>query len=255
MKTNCNNIAIRGARSGRFSSAGNLTRASGSGRASKIGIATLLTAAAIGATAFIALPQQMAPLAHYVLAGNRAPECVRTVVFRDESGSMVAFANARATAMQRLVAWSKQPQTLRATDELAIIDFASEGKVAESTTPIRSMESRIPASRSVEPASTSFSAGILAMRSLPVTKCRTSIIALSDGEIAPLTSAAKSELTREGVASVALVLPGDLPVPPVWSTAFPYGVTVEAPADDGNMTANAIATALADSVGQRLVTR
>ncbi len=256
MKTNRNNIAIRPTRSGRMASAGRLTSADGSVRARRIGLAVLLTVAAIVATAFVLRPPHVIlPLTHYVLSGARAPGCVRTVVFRDESGSMAAFAGARGIAMKQLVVWSKQPHTLRGTDELAIIDFAAKAKVAESTKTIRAISSAIPASRSVDPTGTSFSAAIMAMKSLPATTCRTSIIAVSDGVIAPLTKSAVTELRREGVSNVALVLPGELQVPAVWSSAFPYGVSMKAPADNPGETATAIATALADSVGQRMVTR
>jgi hypothetical protein len=256
MKTNHNNIAIRSTRSRRMASAGSLTSADGSVRNRRIGLGVLLLIAALLATAFVLRPPHVIlPLTHYVLSGARSPECVRTVVFRDESGSMAAFAGARSVAMKQLVTWSKQPQTLRPTDELAIIDFAALGKVAESTKTIKAVSTAIPASKSVDPTGTSFSAAILAMKSLPATKCRTSIIAVSDGEIAPLTGAAVTELRSQGVSNVALVLPGDLSVPAVWSNAFPYGVSMKAPANDAGQTATAIATALADSVGQRMVTR
>ena len=244
-----------GSARGRMSSPGRLSDGVFASRTKWAALASLLVAAIIAAALILISVQPPAPLAHYVLAGYRAPGCVRTVVFRDESGSMVQFASARADALKDLVKWSKQPHTLRSTDELAIIDFAGKGKVAESTKTVSKLRTAIPAAKSVDSSNTSFSAGILAMRSLPATKCRTSVIALSDGEIAPLTAAARTELAHAGVSNVALVLPTVMPVPSVWANAFPYGISVEAPAGNSSKTATAVATALAASMGQRMVAR
>lgn len=198
---------------------------------------------------------QSAPLADYVLAGARSPACVRIVVLRDQSGSMVGFEAARESAMQQLVEWGTSPDTLRADDELAIIDFAGDGQVALSTVRFSAASTSIPSNAALVLDSTEISAAVMAMRDLPDTVCSTGLIALSDGLIAPLDAAARAELTAQGVSHVALILPGDMPAPIEWTADFPSSQVSVASADDADVTARAVGEAVAATVGQRLERR
>jgi hypothetical protein len=200
------------------------------------------------------LPQPEGRLEEYVLTGERSPACVRTVVLRDQSGSMVGFEVARDGAMAQLASWSREPDTLRADDEIAIIDFAAGAAVAHTATAIADLPDGV-AAMPLASDSTELGEAIALLATLPATTCSTSLIALSDGAITPLSDQARSGLAAAGVTHVALVLPIDGQAPAEWVEAFPYGLVVAAPADDADRTANAVARAVASSVGQRLERR
>ncbi len=195
-----------------------------------------------------------APLAAYVLAGPRSPACVRIVVIRDQSGSMTAFQAARDDAMRQLVSWSASTHTLRATDSLAIVDFAGDGKVALSTTPIRSV-GPIPGDAATNPDGSDLNAAIEAVATLPTSTCRTSLIVLSDALVTGLDSTARAALTSSGVTNVALILPGHLSVPDLWKHDFPYADVFVSSGSDPDLTARSVAQAVAHSVGQRMEKR
>lgn len=195
------------------------------------------------------------PLASFVLTGERSPACVRTVVFRDQSGSMSGFEAARDAAMTALVAWSGTPDTMRPSDELAIIDFAADSVLALPTRPLIDPGRGIPSNGVVDTTGTDISQGIVLLGQLQPTLCNTSLIVLSDGLIDPLNAAARSTLSAQNVTNVALILPGPMDAPDVWKSAFPYSTGEEASASDPNQTARAVASAMAASVDQRLEKR
>lgn len=254
MRTGFRTIRVRRGTAGRFASGGSF---SSSNERSRWWWALLLlvpVAAMIVAAAGIEADRNE-PLASFVLTGERSPACLRTVVFRDQSGSMSGFEISRDSAMTQLVAWSAAPGTMRGTDELAIIDFAADSAIALETRPIADPGQGIPPSAVTDADGTDLSQGIALMRQLPPTVCHTSLVVLSDGLIDPLTIDARKMLAAQNVTDVALILPGSMIVPDVWKSAFPYGISQEASASDPNQTARAVAATMAASVGQRLEKR
>lgn len=235
----------------RLTRGGRLTNSRLAGRRRWAFLALLAIASLL---AFAFFSQAPTRLADYVLAGERSPACVRTVVLRDQSGSMVGFEAVRETVMQQIVVWSTAPETLRADDEFAIIDFAEDGIVALPTTTVAELDTKIPGNTTTS-GDTDLGAGILAMRSLPGTNCHTSLVVLSDGLISALTAEDREELESQAVTHVTLVLPAAGGAPPEWSSQLPYSAVVAASASDADQTARAVAGALATSVDQRLERR
>lgn len=254
MKTRSDSVRLRAAAGSGLSRGGGLTSADQPSPLRRLWL-LLLPAALIAALLWWQGVERSEPLASYALAGDRAPACLRTVVLRDQSGSMAQYATAREQAMQQLVDWGTAGGTLRATDELAIIDFGEDAAVTMATRVIGNVAAAIPPSATIDTGGTSLAAALLAMEQLPPTTCQTSIIALSDGQTSTVPAAALQSLATQGVTSAALVLPGPMAVPEAFSDALPYAITVEAPADDPNRTARAVAEAMAASVNQRLERR
>lgn len=251
MHTTRQSVSLRSTSPAKFGSGGQLTNS----RLATTGRWALLPLLLIaGFIAFLVFTQRPTSLADYALVGARSPACVRTVVLRDQSGSMSGFEAARESAMQQLIEWSTAPDTLRPDDELAIIDFADNGVVALPTATVESLGTTIPGDQSAS-GGTELGAGILAMKTLPTTECTTSLIVLSDGFIPPLSGEAENELTAQGITHVALVLPAAGGAPAEWRSEFPYAIVVAASASDADQTAQAVGEALAVSVGQRLERR
>lgn len=254
MKTTRRTIRLSPHRSSRFGRGGRFTtsRQPSPRRALWLLLLPLLAAAVV--VALIA-HQRTEPLSSLVLVGDRSPACVRTVVLRDQSGSMAGYELAREAAMQQIVRWGSGEDTLRSNDELAIIDFAAQGSVALPTTTVEKASTSIPGNAVTDLGGSTIGSGILAMSALPSTDCVTSLVVLSDSHVTSLTSAEKEELVRQGVAHIALILPGDMGVGSEWSKDFPTSLVLRASAADPGLTAIAVGEAIAASVDQRLERR
>ncbi|TDV40130.1 hypothetical protein [Actinophytocola oryzae] len=194
----------------------------------------------------------------YVLNGPRGPRCVRVVVGMDVSGSMQSFAQPRNQALTQLVVWSREPRTLRKTDELAVVDFAFDA--ATRSTPR-------PAHDGIDSTTTSTSDGTATLlrplleqvATFPASKCDTELLLLSDAQLSdlPKTSGDGNDLlNRYGIHDIRLLVPSDgISVPQEWNVAFPSASPEVFDGTDPDSTAIAFGHTLADLVGQRLEPR
>ena len=252
MRTTPRGLRTRPGTRGSLTKAGSLTSARHSTRARWAWLLTLPLVAALIAGLWIVTTQPH-PLNDYTLTGARSPACLRVIVIRDQSGSMRGYETARDAAMQALIQWSAKPDTLRPDDELAILDFGGTAAVALTTTTLQSLHATTsPPATVVDPSGSDINTAIALLPQLPATTCHTSLIVLSDGLIGPLTDDTRTRLSQHQVTNLTLILPDTTTVPAQWDTAFPYGTTLNAPANDSNQTSIAVAQAIASSTNQEL---
>ncbi|POH59668.1 hypothetical protein C3B59_17400 [Cryobacterium zongtaii] len=241
---------------GRLSRSGQLASATiGRGRRWPIVLAVFVPLLLLGLLGAALVPKAASPLADFLLDGPRSPGCVRLVLLRDQSGSMVEHAAAREEATERLLEWVVQPEVLRGDDEVAVIDWAGSAVVALPATRVSELSGDVPGTRSGLSDGTDVTVGIDAAAEMPLTNCRVAFVFLTDGFSEPVDTAAAQAMRDIGVASVATIVPSGVGLADTWARDFPYGLvrTVEAGAADRN--AAAIAEALGAATGQRLAQR
>jgi hypothetical protein len=258
MRTHKNRVAITRSSPGRLAGPGSLATASiGDGRRWPAIAAALALLLLIGALVLLlTLLAAPAPaLADYRLDGDRAPGCLRVVVLRDQSGSMVDHALAREQAMSQFAAWVVEPDVLRADDELAVVDWASGAALALPVTTVGNLSGDAPSTATVLSDGTDVNAAVGALAALPVSACEVAVVFLTDGLSERLTDDSRRLLTEARVTSVTTIVPAGLSVPAEWRHDFPYGSEVAVSADDFDGNARAIAEVVAASTGQRLAER
>lgn len=241
---------------GRLSGSGRLASATiGRGRRWPLVVGLLGPVLILGLIAASLLPKPTLPLADYRLDGARSPGCIRLVLLRDQSGSMVEHASAREEATEQLLSWVAQPEVLRLDDEVAVVDWAGSASIALPATRVGELSGDVPGTMSGLSSGTDVNAAIEAAAGMASTACRTALVFLTDGASEPVHDPAAQTMTDIGVTSVATIVPSGVGLSDAWSRDFPYGLvrTVEAGAADSN--ARAIAEALGAATGQRLVDR
>lgn len=186
------------------------------------------------------------------LVGERGPGCVRVVIASDESGSMREFIAPRDQALAQLLSWS--PGNLRSDDELAVLAFSGDTFVAMAPTQIA--EHPVLGSTPGPTNGTSLSGLIATTRTLPASRCTTSLILLSDGKFLDMPNAAgatRDELRDVGIDKLFLLVPGkDIEIEPTWNTVFPYAPPLVFDGTDPDKTGLAFGGTLAGITGQRL---
>jgi hypothetical protein len=240
---------------GRLGGVGAL-RDPGSGRlgAALAGFVLLL----LGALALVVIPpiadraEAQNDLTRLVLVGARNLTCQRVVVLLDQSGSMTEYAQVRDDAMATLAAWA--PENLRADDQLAVVRWADTATIDVPPTEVGSLT---PSSLAVGTGDvgggTSLDPSIEQVASMGETSCRTSLVYVSDGQIAE-TSAARLEpaIRASGIDRIGLILPNSTSAPEYWLGLFPYSDVFHADPDDPRQTARALGEAMATATGQQL---
>ncbi|WP_439663855.1 hypothetical protein ACSHWB_21855 [Lentzea sp. HUAS TT2] len=194
----------------------------------------------------------------YQLDGPRGPTCLRLAIAMDVSGSMAEYAAARDSALVQLRQWATEKNTLRADDEMAIVDFAGGAITRLPPTPVA--HSTIAPNGSVPDGNNTLLRPMLdEIGKLPVSSppCDTVLLLLSDAQLAdlPPDSAAGAALLRQaGVHDIRFLVPGDgIDVPAEWSRAFPSAPPIRFDGLDDKETALTIGKTIAELTRQRLV--
>ncbi len=237
-----------------------LAQASGRRRAvaAPLVLALLLGVAAWQMADDLATSSSDGSILSYALEGPRGHVCLRLAIGMDVSGSMADFSHARDSALDQLQQWARRPNTLRADDEIAIVDFAFEAKTRLPPTPVA--DSSVTAQQPVDDGNATLVRPMLeAVAALPVSSpaCDTVLILLSDAQVSDLpgTPAEGAEMLRNsGVHDVRLLVPGEaIEVPNVWTRAFPGAPPLRFDGLDGEETALTIGKTIAELTRQRLV--
>ncbi|MET9290191.1 hypothetical protein [Nocardia beijingensis] len=193
-------------------------------------------------------------LAGWVLEGTRPTSCLRLIIGMDVSGSMNKFAAARDAALAQLQQWATMPHTLRADDEMAVVDFALTA--ATRFPPMPAASSPLLSAAPTEDGRDTLIAPLLERtREFPsVPGCEVVLLLLSDAIVAdlPPDPAAGRKLMREnGIHDVRLLVPGyEINVPDGWDAAFPDSPPIRFDGLDPDETALAIGRTIADLTGQ-----
>ena len=245
----------------RFRGAGGLARAGvlrspGAGRvAAALSVALLALLAAAAAAVVPGILDRTAAgddLTRQELVGARGPTCQRVVVLLDQSGSMTDYAQVRVDAMETLAGWA--PANLRGDDQIAVVDWADSAAVRTAPTDVRALAQWDPtANASNVGGGTSVMPAVEQAAGLDDTGCRTTLVFISDGQVADGSTTRLNEMLRDaGIDGVSLVLPNATPVPDHWMSLFPYSKTFQADPLNPGQTARALGQAVASATGQQL---
>lgn len=185
------------------------------------------------------------------LAGARGPGCLRLVIASDLSGSMADLQEPRDRAVAQLLGWA--PANLRANDELALVSFAGDARTNLAPTPVDRLTAPVPDAPGAN--STRLTPLLGAVRAFPDTRCRTALLILGDGVFEDLPGSetdATASLFAAGVDEIALLVPGQTEVSPVWRERYPASPPRVFDGRDPDATGLAIAEQLARFTGQQL---
>lgn len=217
----------------------------------------LIAVLALGGCWLVSLPEpvdQPDTLESYVLEGPRSPACLRMVIGTDVSGSMSDYAAARDSALAQLQHWATLPQTLRADDEMTVVDFARTALTRFPPTPAASSPSR-PAAPVEDGHDTLLLPMLEQTRGFSAaTGCEVVLLLLSDAQIAdlPATPAEGRKLMREfGIHDIQLLVPGEkIDVPDTWAQAYPDAPPIRFDGLDPDETALTIGRTVGALTGQ-----
>jgi hypothetical protein len=203
-------------------------------------------------------PAPPSSLGGYRLAGPRGPSCLRLIIGMDVSGSMRDFTTPRDDALDQLAKWAGQPGTLRAGDELAIVDFAADAAVRSAPRPANQPPD-LAQSSATDGTYTLLMPLLDQIALFPRTSCDSALVLLSDAQLNDLPGSAaegNALLNRYGLHDMRLLVPSaEIQVPPQWTQAFPIAAPVVFDGTNSNETAIAFGRTIAGLAGQQLVAR
>ncbi|WP_157170761.1 hypothetical protein [Nocardia araoensis] len=203
-------------------------------------------------------PAPPTKLTAYTLVGPRSPGCLRLVIGMDVSGSMRKFASARDAALAQLQEWASLPNTLRADDEIAVVDFALESAVRFAPAPAAATP-HLPAVPVRDGADTLLRPMLDQMRSFAVSTppCDLVLLLISDAIVADVPASTEDgrRLLREyGVHDLRLLVPGQgIEVPDAWIETFPDAPPIKFDGLDPDETALTIGKTIGQLTGQRFL--
>ena len=191
-------------------------------------------------------------LTRQALIGPRNLTCQRVVLLLDQSGSMTEYAQVRTDAMTTLGQWA--PDNLRADDELSVVRWADTAIADTPPTRVDALTSSSFTAGSADVGGgTDVLPAVRLVADLASTPCRTSLVFISDGQIAQAHAAQlDAALQKAGVDRVSLVLPNATATPEYWMRLFPYAEALHADPNNPNQTARALGQAIASATGQQL---
>jgi hypothetical protein len=185
------------------------------------------------------------------LTGARGPACVRLVIAADVSGSMTKLAQPRDAAVAQLLIWA--PKNLRADDEMAVVVFAGSAVTTVPPAPIGSTQQQ--SEGAPDPFDTRLQPLLLTIGQFPRTRCRTTLLLISDAQFSDLPAdpnTANQQMAEASVDRVDLLVPGSIDVNPDWSSLYLAAPPDRFDGNDPDETALAIARHIAASTGQKL---